>query len=166
MDDFESRALTAQQVESALKDKYPKIFEDFDLLRIREAIIQVINEVHPEKPADEDRMEQGQDDIEDSWSFKIPDDLPDRIVEILESDKGLTEKIKSVFYIALVNGHMDRASQLRDTFRDINFDKEIEDAFNDACASNRQYLPKEIAKLHTKSSYEELLAIVKDRSKQ
>jgi hypothetical protein len=155
MDDFESGTLIGKQMEDALKGKHPKIFEKFNLLRIREAITQVINESSSLCP---EKSDGHQEVMKDSWVFEMSDDFSRKITEILESDNRLTEKIKSVFYLALANGHMDRVRQLKDTFTDINFSKEVEDAFNDARVHEKRYLLKEIAKFHSKLSYDELWA--------
>jgi hypothetical protein len=161
MDDFESKTPTAKKAESVLKGKHPEIFDKFDILRIREAIIQITKEassLHAETSVDEEHIEQQQEGARDSWVSEEPDDFSDNIIEILESDYKLIEKIKESFYFALVNGHMDRVHQLKDAFSDIDFSDEVADAFNDAHTHNKRYLLKDIAQFHLRLSYEELLA--------
>jgi len=157
---------TAKEAESVLEGKHPEIFGKFDLLQIREAVIQVVKEVsslQAETSVDEEHIEQQQEGARDSWVTEEPDDFSDKIIETLESDYKLTEKIKESFYFALVNGHMDRVRQLKNVFSDINFNKEIEDAFNDAHMHDKRYLLKNIAQFHLRLSYDELLAELDSR---
>ena len=155
MDKLKSKALMVKELEDVLRTKDLEIFRKYDVIRIREAVKQVVNEaasLHTEEYEEREKAD------EDSWARpEASDTFVGKIREVLESDKRLTESIKSTFYMALVNGHMDRGRQLRDAFTDVNFDKEVEDAFNDAYVHGSEYLLKEIAKFHRKLKHEDLL---------
>ena len=181
-----------KEVEIELKRRNPQIFKDFTLLQIRNAIELVLNEAeinNNDAPVSKSKSENQPkvginlwfpedvstqmeksyelfDKSRDSWVFDDMPDYSEKIIEILESDKRLTEQIKKTFFIALTNGHIDRATQLKRACSDINFNDEIQDAFYDAHISGKKFLPQEIAKLHPKLSYEELLAGAKSRTEQ